>query len=124
LALRRATVVGVEATSLHQGQLELRPGEGLAVAGGRPLALSAREAAVLAALMAHPGRVVSRQELYLCAWGRELRHGDRSVDVYVHRLREKLAGAHPGRWIHTHIGFGYRLDPPASPDFHNPVTSS
>jgi DNA-binding response OmpR family regulator len=114
----------MEPTSLQVGTLELRPSEGLAVAAGRSLALSGREAAVLAVLMTRPGCVVSREELSAAVWGRPLRPGDRSIDVYVHRLRDKLAAARPGRWIHTHIGFGYRLDPPHSPDVHNVVTGS
>jgi DNA-binding response OmpR family regulator len=41
-----------------------------------------------------------------------VRRDDRSVDVYVHKLRSKLAGVVPDRsFIHTHFGFGYRLEP-------------
>ena len=41
-----------------------------------------------------------------------LRRGDRSVDVYVHKLHVKLDEALPeSRYIHTHVGFGYRLHP-------------
>jgi DNA-binding response OmpR family regulator len=55
---------------------------------------------------------VSRPDLYALVWGGKLRDGDRSVDVYVHKLRVKLETALPGsRLIHTHVGFGYRLDP-------------
>jgi DNA-binding response OmpR family regulator len=108
---------------MQAGLLELHPDQGLALASGRALSLSAREAALLAALMDRAGQVVSREDLYQRVWQRPLRRGDRSVDVYVHRLREKLAAAHPGRWIHTHIGFGYRLEPPRSPDVHTVVTS-
>lgn len=101
----------MEATPLRIDALELHPTEGLALAGGRPVALSARESAVLAALMACPGRVVTRDELSRAVWGRPLRRGDRSVDVYVHRLRDKLAAVRAGELIHTHVGFGYRLEP-------------
>jgi DNA-binding response OmpR family regulator len=111
------------ASPIRAGSLELRPEQGLAVAAGHALALSERETALLAVLMDRPGQVLSRQELYASVWQRPLRQGDRSVDVYVHRLRDKLAAAHPGHWIHTHIGFGYRLDPPLSPDVHNVITS-
>ena len=45
-------------------------------------------------------------------WGAPLRAQDRSVDVYVHKLRSKLARAVPEcRFIHTHFGFGYRFAP-------------
>ena len=56
-----------------------------------------------------------------------MRPGDRSVDVYVRKLRVKLEQALPGwRFIHTHFGFGYRLAPERSTDperaVHNSVT--
>ena len=56
------------------------------------------------------GRIVSREDLYAAVWGAPLRATDRSVDVYVHKLRTKLGDALP-EWgfIHTHFGFGYRL---------------
>jgi DNA-binding response OmpR family regulator len=48
--------------------------------------------------------------LFSLVWGREMRQGDRSVDVYVRKLRVKLEEALPGwQFIHTHFGFGYRL---------------
>ena len=38
-------------------------------------------------------------------------HGDRSVDVFVRKLRKKLEAASPGwRYLHTHFGVGYRFD--------------
>jgi DNA-binding response OmpR family regulator len=96
--------------TLHAGELEVRMSDGLVLAEGRPLALSVRELRLLVALLERRDRIVSRQELYQLAWGRALRDGDRSVDVYVHKLRSKLEEALPReRFIHTHFGFGYRL---------------
>jgi DNA-binding response OmpR family regulator len=96
------------------GELEIRPQEGLVLAGGRAIVLSVREFDLLVALASHAGRVVSREELYRQAWGGSLRYGDRSCDVYIHKLRTKLERALPQRrFIHTHVGFGYRLDPGA-----------
>ena len=58
------------------------------------------------------GAIVTREELYAEVWGGELRAGDRSVDVYVSKLRGKLETAMPDRrFIHTHPGFGYRFQP-------------
>jgi DNA-binding response OmpR family regulator len=94
------------------GDLEIRPQEGLVLAAGRALVLSVREFDLLVALASHAGRVVSREDLYRLAWGGTLRRGDRSCDVYVHKLRTKLELAMPQhRFIHPHVGFGYRLDP-------------
>jgi len=53
---------------------------------------------------------MAREELFSLVWGREMRAGDRSVDVYVRKLRVKLDDALPAwLFIHTHFGFGYRL---------------
>src|SRR3954453_8900668 len=90
--------------------LEGRPEEHLALARGRALTLSVRELQVLVALARRQGRVLSREELYETVWGGRLRADDRSVDVYVHKLRAKLVRALPEwRFIHTHFGFGYRF---------------
>jgi DNA-binding response OmpR family regulator len=95
---------------LALGELEVFPGAGLARVSGRPLMLSVREFGVLVALLRRAGRVVSREELYGEVWGASLRADDRSVDVYVHKLRVKLDAVLPGRpLIHTHFGFGYRV---------------
>lgn len=106
------------------GHLEIRVREGLVLANGRALTLSVREFDLLVTLARHAGRIVSREELYTLVWGGTLRRGDRSCDVYVHKLRAKLEDALPGmRFIHTHVGFGYRLDPGPSHPFHNAATA-
>ena len=95
---------------LRAGELEIRPAELIALADDRPLNLTARELELLTALAEREGRIVSREELYRTVWGQHYRKSDRSVDVYVARLRHKLGEALPGRrFIHTHFGFGYRF---------------
>lgn len=97
---------------LEVGPLLIVPEEHLARAGGRALMLSSRELLVLTELARHADRILSREELFGLVWGRDMRAGDRSVDVYVRRLRVKLKRALPDwRFIHTHFGFGYRLAP-------------
>lgn len=94
------------------GPLEIMPAEHLARAGDSVLTLSLIELRMLTELARRPDRIVSREELCAEVWGRELRVGDRSVDVYVHKLRVKLEAALPGwSFIHTHSRFGYRLSP-------------
>jgi DNA-binding response OmpR family regulator len=109
---------------LRAGDLEIRPAEHLARARGRTLSLSVRELELLAALARREGRIVPREELYETVWGAPLRVQDRSVDVYVHKLRTKLADALP-EWgfIHTHFGFGYRFQPEPSHLFHGSRTT-
>jgi DNA-binding response OmpR family regulator len=109
---------------IKAGELEIRPSEYLALAGGRALTLSVRELELLAALGRREGRIVPREELYQTVWGAPMRASDRSVDVYVHKLRSKLAHALPEwRFIHTHFGFGYRFQPELSQRFHNTATT-
>ena len=108
---------------IRSAELEIRPSEYLAVAGGRALTLSMRELELLAALARREGRIVSREELYRTVWGAPMRADERSVDVYVHKLRSKLARALPEwRFIHTHFGFGYRFQPERSHVFHRSAT--
>jgi len=92
------------------GNLVIRPDEFLAHADGRPIALTMRELSLLVALARREGRVVSREELYAVVWEQQYRPYERSVDVYVGKLRQKLEEAAPDwRYIHTHFGFGYRF---------------
>ncbi len=96
--------------ALRAAELEIRPDDHVALADGRALALSVRELGLLVALAEAEGRVLSREQLYGRVWGGRLRSDDRSVDVYVHKLRSKLTAALPAwRFIHTHFGFGYRF---------------
>jgi DNA-binding response OmpR family regulator len=81
-----------------------------AEADGVLVALTPRELEVLLVLAVQPGRVVQRQEIYDAVWGGAMAYRDRSVDVWVRKLRRKLAQAAPRyQFVHTHYGFGYRL---------------
>jgi DNA-binding response OmpR family regulator len=94
------------------GNLVIRPNEFLAHVNGHPLALTVRELSLLVALARRQGRVVPREELYSVVWQQAYRSCERSVDVYVGKLRQKLEDAAPDwRYIHTHFGFGYRFEP-------------
>jgi DNA-binding winged helix-turn-helix (wHTH) protein len=68
-------------------------------------------------LAEHAGKVLERDEIYRRVWGYSMIHGDRSVDVFVRKLRSKLQKRSPGwNYIHTHFGIGYRFDPqPVAP---------
>ena len=98
--------------TLRSGEVEIRPAEFVALAGGRPLNLTVRELQLLIALVERADRIVTREELYRVVWREPYRRSDRSVDVYVGKLRHKLEAALPHRrFIHTHFGFGYRFSP-------------
>jgi len=109
----------IPADVLYVGELEIRLEEGLVLATGRPVMLSVREFELLAAMARRLGAIITREELYTTVWGGALRAGDRSVDVYVSKLRGKLEEALPDRrFIHTHPGFGYRFQPQPSRNVH------
>jgi len=110
---------GVEDAGDHRvlaGELEVRADRFEAFAAGLPAELTRREYELLSLLVASGGRVLERDEIYRRVWGYTMAHGDRSVDVFVRRLRKKLARVSPAwRYIHTHFGVGYRFAPePAS----------
>lgn len=100
---------------IEVGPLQIFPEDHVARVPGEMLMLSVRELSLLTALARRPDRIMAREELFRLAWRREMKPGDRSVDVYVRRLRVKLEQAMPGwSFIHTHFGFGYRLAPERS----------
>jgi DNA-binding response OmpR family regulator len=91
---------------------------------GQRLDLTVREFQLLTALARRQDRIVTREELYTAVWQRPYRSDERSVDVYVTKLRRKLEAASPGwAFIHTHYGFGYRLAPAPSQPFHIVATT-
>jgi DNA-binding response OmpR family regulator len=109
--------------AIYVGALEIRPADGLVRAGSRALTLSVREFGLIVALARSGGRIIRREDLYAEVWGGALRAGDRSIDVYIHKLRVKLEQALPDwRFIHTHVGFGYRFAPEPSHAFHISAT--
>jgi DNA-binding response OmpR family regulator len=104
------SLVGDDQSPVYAGRLEIRPADHAALVDGRPLTLTVRELQLLSELAHNAERVMTREELYETVWGRSYRKSDRSVDVYVGRLRAKLGRALPGRrFIHTHTGIGYRF---------------
>ena len=99
---------------LVAGELEIRPDQFEAFAAGRPVGLTRREYELLSVLADAGGRVLERDDIYQRVWGYAMAHGDRSVDVFVRKLRQKLERSSPGwRYIHTHFGIGYRFAPEA-----------
>ena len=100
----------VEAPPTIAGELEIRRAERQAFVNGRSLRLTAREFRVLELLARYEGCILEREFVYQRVWGYELNRGDRSVDVFVRKVRRKLELASPGwGYVHTHFKVGYRF---------------
>ena len=107
-----AAAPGLTPPVLTAGPLEIRPAELQVLADGRRANLTVREFEVVLALAEHPDSVVTREDIYRRVWRGPMAHRDRSVDVFVRKLRHKLAEAAPDwAFIHTHFGIGYRFSP-------------
>jgi DNA-binding response OmpR family regulator len=99
-----------DAAAVVTGEIEIKPDQFQAFAGGRSVELTRREFELIELLSSAEGRVLEREEIYQRVWGYAMARGDRSVDVFVRKLRQKLERASPGwRYIHTHFGIGYRF---------------
>jgi len=75
---------------------------------GEPLALTAREQAVLESLIGRPGRVLSKEQLAAKVFGLNQEASLEAIEIYIHRLRKKLSGS--GVQIVTFRGLGYLLE--------------
>ena len=115
---RRRSQPKADAGPLVAGEIEIRADQFQAFVSGRTLELTRREFELLQVLAEASGRVIEREEIYQRVWGYAMAHGDRSVDVFVRKLRSKLQKHSPGwSYIHTHFGVGYRFEPdPGAPD--------
>jgi len=97
---------------LKAGSVELDRSSCQVKLAGEPLALTATEFRLLEFLMTRPGVVFSREQLLNAVWGQDRAITDRTVDVYILRLRQKIERdpAAP-RLIHSVRGFGYSFEP-------------
>jgi DNA-binding response OmpR family regulator len=92
-------------------ELRVDPREVQAYVDGESVGLTPTEFRLLYALALEAGRVVTRDELLQRIWGRRETHRDRTVDVFVRKLREKIdtrSTAHT--FIQTRYGVGYKLE--------------
>jgi len=120
---RRRADARAEAGSVVIGEVEIRADQFQAFVRGASADLTRREFELIQLLADAQGQVLQREEIYQRVWGYAMAHGDRSVDVFVRKLRHKLEKVSPGwRYIHTHFGIGYRFaaepadgDAPAPP---------
>lgn len=122
---RRRSRAGVEAGPVLAGELEIRADRFQAFVGDGSLDLTRREFELLQLLADARGQVLEREAIYQRVWGYAMAHGDRSVDVFIRKLRQKLEKRSPGwRYIHTHFGVGYRFDPETGAGVEPEIASS
>ena len=102
----------VEDARVMIGEVEIRADQFQAFVAGASADLTRREFELIQLLAGAEGQVLQREEIYQRVWGYAMAHGDRSVDVFVRKLRQKLENVSPGWvYIHTHFGIGYRFAP-------------
>src|SRR3954452_2141670 len=119
---RRRTEVPVAAARVQAGEVEIRADQFQAFVRDASVDLTRREFELISLLGAAEGRVLEREEIYERVWGYAMARGDRSVDVFVRKLRQKLEKASPSwRYIHTHFGVGYRFAPEPVDGVSEPV---
>jgi two-component system, OmpR family, alkaline phosphatase synthesis response regulator PhoP len=98
---------GSDAAPMRLGALEVDVARHVVKWAGEPVHLTAKEFALLVALLEARGRVLSRQHLLEEVWGYSYAEGTRTVDVHVRRLREKIPGLGPS--LLTVKSLGYRI---------------
>ena len=109
---RKRSEVRIDTGPVVAGELEIRADQFQAFVRGRSIDLTRREFEVLQLLAEANGQVLQREEIYQRVWGYAMARGDRSVDVFVRKVRQKLEAASPDwEYIHTHFGIGYRFEP-------------
>jgi len=109
---RKRASARVDTGPLVAGELEIRADQFQAFVRTTSVDLTRREFEVLQLLAQAEGKVLQREEIYQAVWGYTMAHGDRSVDVFVRKVRQKLEKVSPDwNYIHTHFGVGYRFDP-------------
>jgi len=115
--VRVAARHGVRAQDTQTGdiveleELRIDPRSVQAYVDGESVELTPTEFRLLYALALEPGRVLTRDELLQKIWGRRLTRRDRTVDVFVRKLREKIDAKTPRHvFVHTRYGVGYKLE--------------
>lgn len=86
--------------------ISIDPVKHMVVKEGREIVLPRKEFALLAYLASKPQRVFTREEIYTNVWGNDVFVGDRTIDVHIRKLREKLGNDH----IVTIKGVGYKFE--------------
>lgn len=104
--LRRASVSGAQSEVLEVGDIRVEKDRHLVIKNGIEISLPKKEFKLLLLLISKPGKVFSREYILQHVWGNEVVVGDRTIDVHVRKLREKLGD----EYIKTIKGVGYKFE--------------
>ena len=114
---RRRPSASLTREPIVAGEIVIRADQFQAFCNDQSIDLTRREFELLQLLAENAGTVLEREDIYQRVWGFQMAHGDRSVDVFVRKLRHKVEKLSPGwEYIHTHFGVGYRFaaEPPVA----------
>ena len=118
---RRRSTPEREVKPIVAGELEIRLNLHQAFVGGESLNLTRREFQLLELLASYEEQVLERDFIYQSLWGYSMVRGDRSVDVFIRKVRHKLERASPEwSYVHTHFGIGYRFAATPSQESEDP----
>ncbi|MGB0165697.1 MAG: response regulator transcription factor [Luteibaculum sp.] len=104
--LRRSGSEEEKVSTTNLGDLEINKEKYLVTKSGSELSLPKKEFELLALLVSKPGRVFTREVILNSVWGNEVVVGDRTIDVHIRKLREKIGD----EYIKTVKGVGYKIE--------------
>lgn len=104
--LRRAAVGGGQSEVVEVGDIRVEKDRHIVIKNGVEISLPKKEFKLLVLLMSKPGKVFSREYILQHVWGNEVVVGDRTIDVHVRKLREKIGDD----YIKTIKGVGYKFE--------------
>jgi two-component system alkaline phosphatase synthesis response regulator PhoP len=104
--LRRYEAKETKSTYIHVGDIEIDRERYVIIHKGREMTVPRKEFELLYLLASKPGKVFKRDEILNEIWGRDIIVGDRTIDVHIRKLREKLGE----ELIRTVKGIGYKFE--------------
>jgi two-component system alkaline phosphatase synthesis response regulator PhoP len=106
LKRRRIVIRENNASNLKivSGELVVDKERYMVVKKGKDIPLPRKEFELLSLLISKPDKVFTREEIFEGVWGENIIVGDRTIDVHIRKLREKLGD----KYIHTVKGIGYK----------------
>jgi two-component system alkaline phosphatase synthesis response regulator PhoP len=105
--VRHESSAPAESPTLSFGNLSIDKSRYLVVLSGKEVTMPRKEFELLILLASQPGRVIRREEIYRQVWGDDVVVGERTIDVHIRKLREKIGED----FIKTIKGVGYRFSP-------------